>query len=41
MPSTMLAGPGEDSTVRHHDGNHMLKIAEPDINPWLKILRQG
>lgn len=38
---TMLAVQGQAAPFEHHDGNHMLKIAEPDINPWLKILRQG
>ena len=32
---------GQDKPFLHRDRNTLSKIAEPDLNPWLKILRGG
>ncbi|MBX3593268.1 heme-binding beta-barrel domain-containing protein [Sphingomonas sp.] len=38
---TMLMVAGQAAPFEHHDTNRLVRIAEPDINPWLKILRAG
>lgn len=32
---------GREAPFRHLDRNRMIKIAEPDLNPWAKIIREG
>jgi hypothetical protein len=37
----MLMVKGRDTLFRHRDRNRLTKIAEPDLNPWAKIIRGG
>lgn len=39
ISETTLIVHGQDGAFNHRDVNHMKKIAEPNINPWLKIVQ--
>ncbi len=39
VSDTMLMVKGRDTLFRHRDRNTLVKIAEPDLNPWAKISR--
>ena len=39
VSDTMLAVMGRDEPFLHRDHNRLSKIAEPDLNPWAKIVR--
>ena len=39
VADTMLMVKGRDELFRHRDHNRLTKIAEPDLNPWAKIVR--
>ncbi|HEY0598038.1 FABP family protein [Sphingopyxis sp.] len=39
VSDTMLMVKGRDELFRHRDHNRLTKIAEPDLNPWAKIVR--
>jgi hypothetical protein len=39
ISDTMLMVKGRDELFQHRDHNRMTKIAEPDLNPWAKIVR--
>lgn len=39
ISDTMLMVKGRDELFRHRDHNRLTKIAEPDLNPWAKIVR--
>lgn len=39
VSDTMLVVKGRDEPFRHRDHNHLVKIAEPDLNPWAKLSR--
>jgi hypothetical protein len=39
VSDTMLAVKGRDEPFLHRDHNRLSKIAEPDLNPWAKIVR--
>jgi hypothetical protein len=41
LSDTVLTVRGQDKPFLHRDRNTLTKIAEPDLNPWLKILRGG
>jgi hypothetical protein len=41
VSDTMLMVKGRDTLFRHRDRNRLTKIAEPDLNPWAKIIRGG
>ncbi|MBO9518753.1 MAG: FABP family protein [Porphyrobacter sp.] len=41
VQDTMLMVRGQDTLFQHRDRNHLTKIAEPDLNPWAKILRKA
>jgi len=41
LSDTILMVRGQDQPFLHRDRNTLTKIAEPDLNPWLKILRGG
>lgn len=41
VSDTMLMVKGRDTLFRHRDRNGLTKIAEPDLNPWAKIIRGG
>lgn len=37
VSDTMLSVKGKDEPFLHRDHNRLIKIAEPDLNPWAKI----
>ena len=37
----MLMVHGRDEPFRHRDHNRLVKVAEADLNPWAKIVRDG
>ncbi|MBB6424910.1 FABP family protein [Sphingopyxis sp. JAI128] len=39
VSDTMLMVKGRDELFRHRDHNRLTKVAEPDLNPWAKIVR--
>jgi hypothetical protein len=39
VSDTMLMVKGRDTLFQHRDRNKLVKIAEPDLNPWAKISR--
>lgn len=39
VSDTMLMLKGRDTLFQHRDRNTLVKIAEPDLNPWAKIAR--
>ncbi|MBL0916179.1 MAG: FABP family protein [Sphingopyxis sp.] len=39
VSDTMLMVKGRDTLFQHRDRNRLTKIAEPDLNPWAKIVR--
>lgn len=39
VSDTMLMVKGRDEPFRHRDHNKLVKIAEPDLNPWARIVR--
>lgn len=39
VSDTMLMIQGRDEPFLHRDRNRLVKIAEPDLNPWAKIVR--
>ncbi len=41
LSDTVLMVRGRDKPFLHRDRNTLSKIAEPDLNPWLKIVRGG
>jgi hypothetical protein len=41
VSDTMLMVKGRSAPFLHRDRNTLKKIAEPDLNPWAKILRGG
>ncbi|HTU10688.1 MAG TPA: heme-binding beta-barrel domain-containing protein [Allosphingosinicella sp.] len=40
ISDTMLMVKGRDALFQHRDRNRLTKIAEADLNPWAKILRE-
>jgi hypothetical protein len=38
VSDTMLAVKGQEEPFLHRDHNHLRKIAEPDLNPWARIV---
>lgn len=38
---TVMAVRGQDEPFIHRDSNRLVKIGEPDLNPWLKIVQGG
>lgn len=36
---TMLQVHGQDEPFLHRDRNHLVKVGEPDLNPWAKLER--
>lgn len=41
ISDTTLVVKGRDEPFLHRDRNKLVKIAEPDLNPWAKIARGG
>lgn len=41
VSDTTLMVKGQDRPFLHRDRNTLSKIAEPDLNPWLRIVRGG
>lgn len=41
LSDTTLMVKGQDKPFLHRDRNTLSKIAEPDLNPWLRIVRGG
>lgn len=41
VSDTTLVVKGQDKPFLHRDRNRLTKIAEPDLNPWAKIVRGG
>jgi len=41
VQDTMLRVRGRPEPFQHRDTNTLVKIAEPDLNPWLRIVRGG
>ena len=41
VSDTMLLVRGRDTLFTHRDRNTLTKIAEPDLNPWEKIIRDA
>ena len=41
VSSTMLAVHGRAELFLHRDENRLVKVAEPNLNPWQKIIRGG
>ena len=41
VSDTTLVVKGQAQPFLHRDRNHMVKVAEPDLNPWLRIIREG
>jgi hypothetical protein len=39
VSDTMLMVKGRDAPFQHRDRNRLVKIAEPDLNPWARIVR--
>ncbi len=39
VSDTMLMVKGRDTPFQHRDRNTLVKIAEPDLNPWARIAR--
>ncbi|HTM95248.1 MAG TPA: heme-binding beta-barrel domain-containing protein [Croceibacterium sp.] len=39
ISDTTLLVRGQAEPFLHRDRNHLRKVAEPDLNPWLKIIR--
>lgn len=41
VSDTMLIVKGRDAPFLHRDRNRLVKVAEPDLNPWARIVRGG
>lgn len=41
LSDTTLIVKGRDAPFAHRDRNTLVKIGEPDLNPWEKIIRNG
>ncbi|HEY1125178.1 MAG TPA: heme-binding beta-barrel domain-containing protein [Sphingobium sp.] len=41
VSDTTLIVHGQDEPFLHRDRNHLTKVAEPDLNPWLKRIQAG
>lgn len=41
VSDTILMVKGRDAPFTHRDRNTLRKVAEPDMNPWLKIVKDG
>ncbi|MBT2185731.1 FABP family protein [Sphingobium nicotianae] len=41
ISDTMLMVRGQSEPFQHRDRNTLMKVGEPDLNPWLKIIRGG
>ena len=41
VSDTMLAVKGQDEPFLHRDHNRLVKVAEPDMNPWARIAGGG
>ena len=41
MSDTTLTVKGRDEPFLHRDRNRLVKIAEPDLNPWARIVRSA
>lgn len=41
VSSAVADGKGRDEPFRHRDHNRLVKVAEADLNPWAKIVRDG
>lgn len=41
VSDTVLMVRGQEAPFLHRDRNVLTKIGEPDLNPWLKIVRKG
>ena len=41
VSDTTLIVKGQAEPFLHRDRNHLTKIAEPDLNPWLRIIRKA
>lgn len=41
VSDTMLAVKGQAEPFRHRDHNRLTKVAEPDLNPWARIVGGG
>ena len=39
VQDTMLMVKGQSEPFRHRDHNRLVKVAEPDLNPWAKIVK--
>jgi hypothetical protein len=39
VSDTMLMVRGTDTLFQHRDTNRLTKVGEPDLNPWLKIIK--
>jgi hypothetical protein len=39
VSDTMLMVKGRSELFRHRDHNRLVKVAEPDLNPWAKIVK--
>lgn len=39
VSDTMLMVKGQTEPFRHRDHNRLVKVAEPDLNPWAKIVK--
>lgn len=39
IQNTVMAVHGNDEPFSHDDQNHMIKVGEADLNPWLKIVK--
>jgi len=39
ISDTMLMVKGQAAPFRHRDHNRLVKVAEPDLNPWAKIVK--
>ncbi len=40
VSDTMLMVRGTDQLFQHRDTNTLTKVGEPDLNPWLRVLRK-
>ena len=41
VSDTILMVKARDEPFVHRDRNTMTKVAEPNLNPWLRIIRGG
>jgi len=39
VSDTMLTVKGQSEPFRHRDHNRLVKVAEPDLNPWARIVK--